>query len=303
MQNHRKRIIIFAAMLVLAGIAVTASIQLAGRMRGVVRIERRELLRLWDSGFFEEVYTMSAHALTSRPMDYFLLTMHGFSAYQLGLSQINTLNAAEYFDDCVWSLRKAMLHRNSANDGRLFYVLGKAYNYKGESFADLAVKYLEKATELSFNASDIPQFLGMAYAAIGDYRKSVTSFTEALGNEGELGNSGLLFFSIARSYLALDELDMARAYLQQCITISQDFRITLTARLLFAEVLRKSSDFEGARSQLQSVLDEAGENAEARFQMGELYAMQGENTRARAEWRLALRVDPTHVGARTRLSI
>ncbi|MCL2043999.1 MAG: tetratricopeptide repeat protein [Treponema sp.] len=301
--NRRKRMVIIAVSLFIAGIVVTASVQFAGRLRGVVKIERRELLRLWDSGLFEEVYEMSANALVSRPMDYFLLTMHGFSAYQQGLSQINTLNAAQYFDDCVWSLRKAMLIRNSASDGRLYYVLGKAYNYKGESFADLAVKYLEKARELSFNAADIPQFLGMAYASIGDYRNSVASFTEALGNEGELGPSALLLYSIAGSYLVLDELDIARAYLQRCISISQDSRTTMSARLLFAEVMRKSGDFEEARTQLQAVLNEAGENAEARYQMGELYAIQGETTRARAEWRLALRVDPTHVGARTRLSI
>jgi Tfp pilus assembly protein PilF len=51
------------------------------------------------------------------------------------------------------------------------------------------------------------------------------------------------------------------------------------------------------------ILGEAGENAEARYQLGELYALQGETARARAEWRLALRADPAHLKARSRLSL
>ena len=300
---HRNRLIFAAVVLIIAGIVTTASIHLAGRFKGVVKGERKELLEIWDSGSFDEVFRLSGEALNSRPMDYFLLTMHGFSAYQLGVSQINSLNAVQYFDGCIWSLRKAMLSQNAENDGRLFYVLGKAYSYKGESFADLSVKYLEKARGLSFSAADIPQYLGLGYAAIGDYRSSVAAFTEALGAEGELGPSGLLLLSIARSYLALEEYEIARAYLQRCIEISPDSRSVMSARLSLAEVLQKAGDIEGAKMQLQVILDETGENAEAHYQLGELYALQGETTRARAEWRLALRADPAHVKARTRLSI
>jgi tetratricopeptide (TPR) repeat protein len=251
-------------------------------------------------------------------MDYFLLTMHGFSAYQLGISQINSINAAQYFDACVWSLRKASLLKNSLNDGRLYYVLGKAYHYKGENYADLSVKYLEKARDLSYSAADIPEYLGMAYAEIGDYRSSVAAFADALVLQGEEGlsgedlseeplsgriPSGPLLLSIARSYLALDEFEMARAYLQRCIDTSPDSRTVLSARLLLSEVLLKSGDNNGARKPLMDILAEAGENAEAHYQLGELYALQGETTRARAEWRLALRVDPAHLKARTRLSM
>jgi tetratricopeptide (TPR) repeat protein len=300
---HRKRFLFAVLALVICGSFTAVSVYFTGRYSGGSRAERRELLQLWDSGSFEEVFSITKAALVSRPVDYFLLTMQGFSAYQLGVSQINNLNALQYFDECVWSLRKALLHKEAEKDGRLYYVLGKAYSYKGDSFADLSVKYLEKAKELSFNAADIPQYLGMAYALVGDYRSSVAAFTEALGAEGELGPSGPLLLSIARSYLALDEYDAARAYLQRCIAISPDSRVILSARLLLAEVLRKADDISGARMQLQLILDEMGENAEAHYQLGELYALQGETARARAEWRLALRADPAHIRARVRLSI
>ncbi|MDR2717083.1 MAG: tetratricopeptide repeat protein [Treponema sp.] len=317
---RRKRLIFSIAALAVTGLITAAAVQFMGRITGTARGERTELLRLWESGSFNEVYDRSQAALAFRPLDYFLLTMNGFSAYQLGISQINNLNAERYFDDCIRSLRKALLLKNSLNDGRLYYVLGKAYNYRGGSYADLSVKYLVKAGNLSYNAADIPEYLGLAYAAVGDYRNSVVAFSEALvmqsgGNDtlseewplGETSSggrpSGLLLLSIARSYCALGEFEQARAYLQRCIEVSPDSRTVLAARLLLSDVLQKAGDSDGAKRQLMDILGEAGENAEAHYQLGELYALQGETTRARAEWRLALRADPAHLKARTRLSM
>jgi tetratricopeptide (TPR) repeat protein len=298
---RRKRLIFTAAVLVFICLAIFASTRVVVKVRDwAAKGDRRELLRLWDAGDFDEVFSISQSALDSRPTDYFLLTMHGFSAYQLGISQINSLNAEQYFDKCIWSLRQAMQQKNAEKDGRLYYVLGKAYSYKGENYADLTIQYLEKARELSDRTVDIPEYLGMAYFAVEDYRKSVAAFSEALGTSAE-GPSGPLLLFIARAYIALGEFDNARPYLQRCIEVSPDFRIVLDARLLLAESLKMNGDIEGAVKQLQEIIAETGDNAEAHYQLGELYALQGNNTRARAEWRLALRADPAHAKARARL--
>ncbi|MDR2922478.1 MAG: tetratricopeptide repeat protein [Treponema sp.] len=298
---RRKRLIVTAAGLVFIGLAVLASTRIAAKVREwAAKGDRRELLSLWDSGDYDEVFNMSQSMLDSRPTDYFLLTMNGFSAYQLGISQINSLNAQEYFDKCIWSLRKAMQDKKSDNDGRLYYVLGKAYSYKGENFADLTIKYLEKARELSDSTADIPEYLGMAYFAVEDYRSSVAAFSEALGTSAE-GPSGPLLLSIARAYLALGEFENARPYLQRCIEVSPDFRTVFSARLLLAEALKMKGDIEGAIKQLQDIIAETGDDAEAHYQLGALYSLQGNTTRARAEWRLALRADPAHAKARARL--
>jgi tetratricopeptide (TPR) repeat protein len=298
---RRKRLIFTGAVLVFIGLAAFASTRVVVKVREwAAKGDRRELLRLWDSGDFNEVFSLSQSALDSRPTDYFLLTMNGFSAYQLGISQINSLNAEQYFDKCIWSLRKAMQDKKSDSDGRLYYVLGKAYSYKGENFADLTIKYLEKARELSDSTADIPEYLGMAYFAVEDYRSSVAAFSEALGISAE-GPSGSLLLRIAQAYLALGEFDNARPYLQRCIEVSPDFRTVLSARLLLADALKMKGDIEGAIKQLQDVITETGDDAEAHYQLGELYALQGNTTRARAEWRLALRADPAHAKARARL--
>jgi len=299
---RRKRLIFTAAVLVFIGLAVFASTRLVVRVRNwATKGDRRELLRLWESKDYDEVFNISQSALDSRPTDYFLLTMHGFSAYELGISQINNLNAEQYFDKCISSLRQAMIDKKSEKDGRLYYVLGKAYSYKGRDYVDLTIEYLEKARELSDSTADIPEYLGMAYFAVGDYRKSVAAFSEALGTSAEGPSGGLLLF-IARAYIALEEFDNARPYLLRCIEISPDFRTVLEARILLAEALKKD-DIEGAIKQLQEVIAETDDNAEAHYQLGELYNLQGNIIRARAEWRLANKADPAHQKARARLNL
>ena len=265
--------------------------------------ERKELRDSFESGAFEASYNQSAEMLKEKPLDFFLLTIHGFSAYQLAIAQINSFDTLSYMNDCIWALRKAMLSRESSSDGRIFYVLGKAYFYKGSGYADLAVLYLEKARAAAYWAADIPEYLGMAYAAVNDFRSSVAAFTLALKGDFGTEPSDILLLSIARSYLALDETGQGRAYLMRCLETSKDSRTVAAARLLLAGIFFKSGDLTGAEAEYLKVIEENGENAEAHFQLGELYVSIGDPTRARAEWRRAIRIDPAHRQARSRLGL
>jgi tetratricopeptide (TPR) repeat protein len=206
-------------------------------------------------------------------------------------------------------LRKAFLSRQSQDDGRIFYILGKAYYYKGPGYADLAVKYLEMARAVSYFARDIPEYLGLAYVAIKDYRGSVAAFSLALtpggGESGETFQpSDLFLLSIARSYLALDEPETARAYLMRCVESSRDSKTIVAARLLLGGIFSSSGEPGAAESQYLAVIEETGGNAEAHFQLGELYNSGGDIVRARSEWRKTLRIEPNHARAlaRTRLN-
>lgn len=263
--------------------------------------ERKELRVFFNTGNFEEAFSQSRRMLKEDPMDFFLLTVNGFSAYQLAIAQINNFDTLSYVNDCIWSLRKALLHREGAQDGRILYVLGKAYYNKGTGYADLAVNYLEKARAAHFLAEDIPEYLGLSYAAIGDFRSSVAVFAEALVAGPD--PSDVLLLSIARSYMALNEYEQAIAYLVRCLEISRDSKTSAAARLLHGNVLLSLGDYSGAEADYLKVIDENGENAEAHFQLGELYALLGDQTRARAEWRRTLRIYPAHALARIRLNI
>ena len=281
--------------------AIVTGVFVILHVRSNMGSEMRDLLQIWNNGDYEAAYITSRNALTEKPVDYFFLTINCFSAYQMGISQINNQNMQQYINECIFSLRKALLHKESENDGRVYYVLGKAYGYKGDKYSDLAVKYLETANDLSYTASDIPEFLGLAYAAYGDYRKSVEAFSLAFSNNKPPSDNLLL--SIARSYIAMEEYNTAYGYLQRCIDISPDSRSVVVSRFLLAEIYNINGNYDNAESQYLQIISESGENAEARFQLGELYNQLGDTTRARAEWRLAYRQDPSHARARARLNI
>jgi tetratricopeptide (TPR) repeat protein len=296
---HRRRTIFFTAAAVLVVLVTGAASVFFIGIKNQISNEREELLRLWEDGSYDMAYTLSREKLVSKPMDFFLLTMHGFSAYQLAVAQINDYDTRSYIDECIWSLRKALLCKEGPEDLRIFYVLGKAYYAKGSGYEDLAVKFLETAKDGNYEARDLPEYLGLAYAAVHDYRSSVAAFSLALNGN----NSDMLLLSIARSYIALEETETAAAYLARCIENSRDSRTVVGSRLLLGEILEKSGDVSGAETQYLAILEENGENAEAHFQLGELYAGAGDGTRARAEWRRAVRADPTHRSARARLNM
>jgi len=268
------------------------------KIRSASRNESRELRDSFESGAFETAYEQSNQMLKKKPLDFFLLTVHGFSAYQLAIAQTNTFDTLSFIDSCIWSLRKALLSRE--NDGRVFYVLGKAYYYKGAGYSDLAVSYLEKAMAAMYRAADIPEYLGLAYASMKDFRSSVEAFSLAL--TGDVSPSDILLLAIARSYLALDEAEQARAYLIRCLEITKDSKTTAAARLVLGNTLVKTGDVQGAEKEYLKVIEENDDNAEAHYQLGELYALGGDVTRARAEWRRAIRIDPAHGPARSRLN-
>ena len=112
-----------------------------------------------------------------------------------------------------------------------------------------------------------------------------------------------MLLSIAKSYLALEETELGQAYLVRCLETSKDSRTTIAARLLLAGILYKNRNFSEAEAEYLKIIEENGENAEARYQLGELYASIGDPTRARAEWRRAIRIDPAHGAARRRLNL
>ncbi|MDR0685497.1 MAG: tetratricopeptide repeat protein [Spirochaetaceae bacterium] len=302
-RRHPRGIFLAAAVL----IAISAGLVLVISTRNHSQRMYRDLAQLWKNGAYRDVYEESGRLLEYAPLDFFLLSLRGYAAYQLTLAQINTQDIQMYTDESISALRKALLCNGGAGNGAVYYVLGKAYFEKGPDYANLTIKYLEDALAASYRAEDIPEYLGLAYAQIHEYRKSIAAFSEALvpvaANEAGRGPSDILLLAIARSYIELDEYDSANAYLLQCTETSKDFSVIASAGLLLGKVLIKKGDTEGAERQYLRILNEGGEQADARYELGLLYAERGETTKARAEWRKVLRLDPAYAPAIARLAM
>jgi tetratricopeptide (TPR) repeat protein len=291
----RKKFFRLAGAVVAAGALVGAVFSVRSFQSRINR-ERSETIEYWKAGNYAEAFHSSAGKLQSTPMDYFFLTVYGYSAYQLAFSQITASETVRYIDESIFALRKAAQTSEGIKDGRVYYVLGKAYYFKGAEYADACVEYLEKAGALGWEADDSAEYLGLSYARLGDYRASVAAFAEALNTAGEHPSETLLL-SIARSYVEMGEDAIAESYLVRCLETSRDIETAVEARLMLGAVMRGRGDYEGAEKQYLAILSEAGEKAAAHHELGELYLAQGDMARARAEWRRANRIDPTFAPA------
>ncbi len=261
--------------------------------------ERSAALKAWTDGAYDVVYRSAEKQLEEAPLSSFWLMMRGFSAYQLATAQINNQDTVAYIDESIAVLRKAQLVGSGRMEARVRYVLGKAYYQKGPQYADQAAANLEAALAAKIDAPDIHEYLGLAYAALHDYKKSVIAFSQALGPDP----SDLLLLAIAKSYIELGEKDSARAYLIRCAENSKDTHVIIQARLLLGRILFEGGDAAGAEKEYLSILDIDAENAETHFALGELYSALGDAVKARAEWRRTLRIDAAHGPARARLSL
>ncbi|MDL2230161.1 tetratricopeptide repeat protein [Treponema sp. OttesenSCG-928-L16] len=307
-QTYRKQTLKTALLVVLILVLLSCSaVLVSGWIDNPGKTAKKEITELWDTQNYSQVFVKSREELERNPVDTQLLTLYGFAAYQLAAAQINASDMLSYIDECIWSLRKALLTRDGKQDSRIHYVLGKAYYFKGPSYADLAVQYLEQARGASYSAPDIPEYLGLSYALMKDYRSSVAAFSLALSSaflsEGDGKTPDSLLLAIATSYMELGEFNAAKAYLIRCIESSPDSNAVIRSRLLLGKVFQETGDMESAEKQYKDILELTDEHAEAHFQLGEIYGASGDTTRARAEWRRALWVDPAHETARSRLNM
>lgn len=298
--KRRRKLRVFAAAGVLA--LITAGVVLFSGKKPAEAYRQRDLVRLWQDGSYLSAFKATERELQKKPLDFFLLMVHGFSAYQIAVAQINAVDTLSYIDRAIWALRKAQLTKQGARDARVKYALGRAYHYKGPEYAELCVQYLEGARASGYNAEDIPQFLGLAYASVRDYERSIAAFSEALTAQ-ESAPSDLLLLAISRSYIELKDRASATPYIVRAIEISKDWNTIAQARLLLSGVLMDNGDLAGAETQIRAVLVEGGENAEAHYRLGLLYNAKNDYYRARSEWRRANNLDPDFAPAREKLNL
>jgi tetratricopeptide (TPR) repeat protein len=297
--KRRRPLKFVVAVVVLAALACGA--YFLRNMQTSINRERSEPLAYWQAGEYAKSFESSGVYLQKSPMDYFFLTVHGYSAYQLAFSQVNASETMRYIDQSIFSLRKAILTPDGMKDGRVYYVLGKAYYFKGPEYADSCVEYLQKAQSFSWKADDMAEYLGLSYARLGDYRASVAAFAEALNTAGE-NPPGTLLLAIARSYIELREDAIAESYLVRSLETSRDIDVIVETRLLLGKIMREREEYDTAEKHYLAILAEAGEIAAARHELGELYLAQGDVARARSEWRRANRIDPAYAPSIARIN-
>ncbi len=257
---------------------------------------------LWREYDYSGVYEASRQILETNPFHNTALTYCGYACFYLAVSQLENAPAQNFLDEAINCMRVALYSARRSLVPQLEYMLGKAYFYKNTVssyyYADLAVKYLSAARRDGYEAADIPEYLGLSYAALGMTMESIAAFTEAL----LVRESDSLLLSIAEQYYKTGQTAAAKQYLFQVAGRCTDDDILLKSRNLLGAIYTDEQDYEAARGEFETILKKNQNYADAYYGLGVIYEKQGDLVKARAEWRKALRIQPNHPDAFKKIS-
>ena len=257
----------------------------------------------WKEYSYKDVYDISTAILYERPYNYTALVFHGYSAFFLSLSDNDTIQAQNYIEESITSLRQALISTTPGDENvpQIEYMLGEAYFYKDylsayHYYADLSVKYLQSALDKGYRASDTAELLGLDYAALGMTMESIESFSEAIVER----SSDTLILAIAEQYINAKQYQTAEQYLHRISSDCKDERIVIRSHYLLGQIYLEQSLFENAVIEFNNIienLDGAENSADAYYGLGLVYEKQGDLVKARSEWRKVIRIQPNHQGA------
>lgn len=255
------------------------------------------LMESWKNQDYQKVFDDSAILLEKKPLNSEGLMFHGFAAYYISIAQIEVEKSQTFIEEAITSLRNCLEYCDTGLRPRVCYILGKAYYQKGTYYADLACQYLDEAYNSGYQAEDLAEYRGQAYAALGDYETSLTCFTEALAQNP----TDLLLFSIAQNYFNIGDTSLCSQYLNQVLETTEDENIEIKARLMLAEIFIMDEQLDTAELEYSNILEKKPECADAIYGLGVIYEQQGDTSASRAQWRKTLRINPAHEKARKKL--
>jgi tetratricopeptide (TPR) repeat protein len=255
------------------------------------------VLELGNNGSYDEILANGKEELKRLPLDPGTLVFSGFAAFHKGVAEITVEKKLPLINQAIVSLRKALLLPNVPLQPEIHYILGKAYFHKGKFYADLAISHLLKARELGYSASDMNEYLGLAYSLVARFSEASEFFLKAV----EKTPSDLLLWTLGQTYFQMQRNDDAVRYLELSIAKTKDRALEQRCRFLLGEIFTKTKQFPLAQAEYGTILDKNPNSADAHFYLGEISLAQGNKDGARAEWRKAFKIDPLHFNANQRL--
>lgn len=296
-----KKLINITLVVLFVIIVVFTSVTISQKLNTAPDLSQLEVL--WNESNFEETYTFSNTILLDDPFNNTALTYNGYSAFYLALSSTDTISVHTYIDKAINSLRLALLNAKDSLIPQLEYMLGKVYFHKNRLsayyfYSDLAIKYLHKALDKGYNASDIYEYLGLSYASLDMTEESIVYFTEAL----LVNDSDVLKIAIAEQYYKIGNYDAAKPYLQRIKNESDNEEYIMQVSNLLGLIYVEENNLIDAELEFLSILDVYKHNTDALYGLGLVYEKQGNTYKARAQWRQVLEIDSSHEGARIKMN-
>lgn len=250
---------------------------------------------LFRSEKYDEVIAATDAILVGDPLNPVALSYKGFASFYKAAAQ----NAAEermpFLDQAVVSLRRAKL-AGTPFSGETDYVLGKAYFNKGKYYYDLAIASIESSVARGYVQKDSYEYIGQSYSQLGDYQKALDNFL--LATRDDPGD--LLLLTIGQTYYQMKRTSDAVDYLLRTLNKTEDKDIEERTRFLLGGIYLDTGELFKAEEQFAAIAKIDPGSADAHYDLGEVYAKMNDPVKARAQWRSALIIDPSHYGAKLR---
>ena len=255
------------------------------------------VLELWNNGSYDEILSNGQEELKRQPLSTSVLIFSGFAAFHKGIAADTVEKKLPLINQAIVSLRKALLLNDVPLQPEIHYILGKSYFHKGKFYADLAIKHLLQARAMGYSASDMNEYLGLAYSLVGRFAEASDYFLKAVDKTP----SDLLLWTLGQTYFQMQHYDDSVKYLRLAIAKTTTRPLEQRCRFLLGEIFTKTKQFDLAQVEYQTILERNPNSADAHFFLGEIALAQGNKDLARAEWRKAFKIDPLHFNANQRL--
>lgn len=307
--KRRKRRLLWGGCTLVLVLATVTGILFAGRSglfetKGTGKtVAKRAILADWQDRNWDKVLTDCMSSLEAESLDPFYLGFAGMAAYYKASELPEGEEKAALIDRCIVSLRKTLVVTESGRAGKIpraemEYVLAKAYYAKGSSYYDSSALLMEASIADGYLGEDSREYLAVAYAGMGESAKAVSNFELALQKH----RTDLLLIAAGKAYIDDGNSDRAEALLLEALSRSRDVLAREKCRFTLASIYELRGETKKAQEQVELVIGENPESADAHYRLGLIYQKLGDAVRARAEWRRAVAIDPMHAAARQKLA-
>ncbi|MEA1911706.1 MAG: tetratricopeptide repeat protein [Spirochaetota bacterium] len=259
--------------------------------------EEQTLEMLWADNKYNELSKKCEEILISDPLNPESLIYNGFSYFYLGIAQFTLEDQLPLLDSAILNLRKALLLNSSPLSGKVNYILGKSYYHKGRFYIDQAIYHLKKSIEFGYINEDTYKYMGLCYSELGFYEEGIEYFLKSIADVKD----DMLLLVIGQTYHKLGDNINSELYLKRAIELNDDFRVEIKSRFLLGKIYFEEGELLQAEKEYELILSKDQKSADAYYYLGEIYSKRENTIKARAEWRKALELDPSHYGALLRL--
>ncbi len=264
---------------------------------------RREVRyqKLWEESNYQELVRFAEETLAEHPLDGNSLFYAGLGHFYISNASVEIQEQQRHLQEAIINLRQVLILEHAPQRDIVNYTLGRAYFHKGQFYYELAIEYILAAIDAGFVDPQAYQYLGGAYAKIGDNEKSIRYLESAL----ESFSTPDLKMALAELYILNQRYGDANNIINELYTQiaadDSDARTVQRVTLLKINLEIESGRYDVAKSLLEDFVDQYPNNAEGYYLFGVLYERDQQPEQARYQWRTAVRVNPHHSASLVKL--